>query len=172
MDTMDLTKIFGALCGSLLFLLLVSWASGAIYEPGGGHGDGSLEAAYVIEVEEEETVVAGEEEPDFLALIAAADVGRGKKVFTKCKACHKLEEGAISTGPHLYNIVGRPVASVGEFAYSGALKTLSGDWGYEELDKFLAKPSSFVPGTNMSFVGLKKPKDRANVIAYLESLNQ
>ncbi|MCY4137447.1 MAG: cytochrome c family protein [Rhodobacteraceae bacterium] len=172
MDTMDLTKIFGALCGSLLFLLLVNWASGAIYEPGGGHGNGSYEAAYVIEVEEEETVTVDADGPDLLELIAAADVGRGKRVFTKCKACHKLEDGGISTGPHLYNVIGRPVASVGEFAYSGALQTLSGEWGYEELDKFLTRPSDFVPGTNMSFVGLKKPKDRANVIAYLESLRQ
>ena len=168
MDTMDLTKITGALCGSLLVLLLVSWASGAIYGTGEGHGD--IEAAYVIEVDEAESTVEGAEAVDIAALVGSADLERGRKVFAKCKACHKLENGQNGTGPHLFDIVDREVASVAGFNYSGVLEGLAGVWGYAELDGFLERPTKYAPGTKMSFAGLKKQSDRANLIAYLESI--
>ncbi|MDE2792173.1 MAG: cytochrome c family protein [Paracoccaceae bacterium] len=169
MDTMELTKITGALCGALLVFLLVNWASGAIYAPGGGHG-GSVEAAYVIDVEEEAPIAADAEGIDFAALVANADPDRGKRVFAKCKACHKLEDGANTTGPSLFAIVNRSVATVPGFSYSGALENLGGVWSYDRLDHFLAKPTAYAPGTKMSFAGLKKPADRANLIAYLETI--
>ncbi len=168
MDTMDLTKITGALCGSLLVLLLVSWASGAIYGTGESHGE--VEAAYVIEVDEVESAVDGAEAVDIAALVGSADLERGRKLFAKCKACHKLENGENGTGPHLFDVVDREIASVAEFNYSGAFQELAGVWGYAELDGFLERPTKYVPGTKMSFAGLKKPADRANLIAYLESI--
>lgn len=175
-DTMTLTKAAGALIGSLLFLLLMSWAASGVYHvgAGGGHGEGEEHAqAYTIPVEETggsdaETADAG---PDFATVMASADAAAGEKVFGKCKACHKLD-GADSTGPHLNGVVGRPVGSIGGFAYSDAMHAHAGeapDWTPEALQEFLADPKGIVKGTKMSFAGLKKVEDRANLIAYLET---
>ncbi len=175
MDTMTATKIVGGVCGSLLIFLLVKWGAEVIYHPG-GHGE--TEAAYVIEVEETATEVASEggasdgeaaeaaAGPTFEELYAAADLASGEKVFKKCKACHKLEDGANATGPFLYGVVDRGVASV-DFGFSEALSAIGGNWTPEQLNAFLKRPKDFAPGTKMSFAGLKSESDRANIIAYL-----
>lgn len=169
MDTMELTKIVGGLCGALLILLLGKWAAETIYHVGGdGHGD--VAQAYSIEVEEEVTADAGDEGPSLEELLASADVAKGEKVFKKCGACHKLEDGVNGTGPHLFGLVGREVAAVGGYEFSGALAGLGGAWNPQELDGFLANPKKYAPGTKMSFAGLKKGTDRANLIAYLQSI--
>jgi cytochrome c len=98
--------------------------------------------------------------------------GRGAKVFKKCSACHKIEDGVNATGPSLYGIVGRPVASAAGFSnYSGGMSAKGGDWTAEELDAFLIKPKAVVADTTMTFPGLKKQGDRVNLIAYLDSLD-
>lgn len=165
MDTMTLTKAVAAVCGAFLVLLLGKWAADALYHTG-GHG----EAAYVIETGEDE---ATEEvaEVSFDEMMAAADIGKGAKVFKKCAACHKLEDGVNATGPYLYGVVGRPSGTAAGFGYSAAMSAKGGDWTPEELNAFLTKPSNAVPGTSMSFSGLKKEGDRVNVIAYLDSLD-
>lgn len=165
MDTMITTKAAAAVCGALLVLLLGKWAAEEIYHVG-GHG----EPSYVIEVAEAEAA-SDEPEVSFEELMAAADVAKGAKVFKKCSACHKLEDGANATGPHLYGVVNRAKAAVDGFGYSGALAGMDGDWTAENLDGFLAKPGAYAPGTTMSFSGLKKQKDRVNLIAYLDSLD-
>lgn len=171
-DTMTSTKIIGAFCGALLFLMLGNWAADLLYSTGGGHGDGEMHAAYVIEVEDEGGDAAEEEAgPTFEELLASADVGKGAKVFSKCKACHKIEPGENATGPSLYGIVGREVDSEAGFAYSGALEEVVDVWTPEHLDAFIADPKGYAPGTKMSFGGLKKETDRANLIAYLDSLD-
>ena len=113
---------------------------------------------------------AAEEQVDFPALLAAADPAAGEKVFGKCKSCHKLD-GSKGTGPHLDGVMGRPVASVADFAYSDGMKAHGGNWDPEPLQVFLTDPKGVVPGTKMSFAGLKKPEDRANLIAYLQTVN-
>lgn len=168
-DTMTLTKITGALCGALLIYLLGAWAAEELYHVGGGHGDEEHAAGYVIEVEEAPVGGAVEEGPSFAELLAVADVDKGAKVFGKCRACHKLEDGANGTGPHLAGIVDRAVSAANGFKYSGALVSVAESWSAENLDGFLASPKSFAPGTAMSFSGLKKPADRANLIAYLQA---
>ncbi len=172
-DTMTMTKTLGALCGALLILLLSAWAAGALYHVGGsGHGD-HAQQAYVIEVEgadDHGEAEAEEEGPSFQELLAAADVAKGAKAFSKCKACHKLEDGSNATGPHLFGVVGRAVGSVDGFGYSGKLVAVADNWSPENLDEFLANPKAFAPGTKMSFKGFKKPADRANMIAYLQSI--
>ena len=170
MDTMEITKIVGSLCAALLVLMLGSWAAETLYHVGGG-GHGHSEAAYIIEVEEGGAAEAVDEGPTVAELIAVADLGKGEKLFGKCKACHKPEEGANGTGPYLYGIVGRDVGSVDGFGYSGTLAELPGDWTAEQLDGFLANPKKFAPGTTMGFAGLKKATDRANLIAWLDSLD-
>lgn len=170
-DTMTLTKIVGALCGALLIFLLGSWAAETLYDTGGGHGD-HAQQGYVIEVETaEETGAVAEEGPSLEELIAAADLGKGAKAFGKCKACHKLEDGANATGPYLYGVVDRAVGAADGFGYSGKLVAVADVWNAENLDGFLENPKKFAPGTKMSFAGLKKAKDRANLIAYLDSLD-
>lgn len=169
-DTMTLTKIGGALCGSLLVFLLGNWAAESLYHMGGGHGD-HAEQAYVIDTGDSEAAGTEEEAaPDFAAVLASADAAKGEKVFGKCKACHKLETGANATGPYLNGIVNRAVGAAEGFGYSGALVAVAETWTPENLNAFLENPKGFAPGTKMSFAGLKKIEDRADLIAYLETV--
>lgn len=163
MDTMTYTKAAAGFLGAFLVLLLGKWAAAGLYHVG-GHGE--AEAAYVIEVEQGEAADEAEE-VSFSELMASADADKGSKVFKKCSACHKLDAGANSTGPYLYGVVGRPVASASGFGYSDAMAASGGEWTPEHLNEFLTKPSDAVPGTTMSFAGLKKTEDRVNLIAYL-----
>jgi cytochrome c len=165
MNTMEITKFVGAICGSLLIFLLIQMASHAIFDT---HSD---VVAFAVETPEggggEEGAAA--EDVDVAALVSAADAAKGETVFKKCAACHKLD-GANAVGPHLDGVVGRPVAAVEGFSYSDAMVAHGGEWTPEELFAFLANPKKDVPGTKMAFAGLPKPEDRANVIAYLETV--
>ena len=137
------------------------------------------ENAYPVEglmsAETEMAEAADEEaEPEsVLPLLASADAVAGEKVVKKCTACHTLDQGgANKIGPNLWNIVGRSIASADGYSYSGDLEGKSGEsWTYEHLDGFLHKPKDWAPGTKMSFAGLKKIKDRADLIVYLRSLS-
>jgi cytochrome c len=108
-----------------------------------------------------------------LALIASADIERGKAVSKACAACHNFEKGGPNAvGPNLYDVVGRKKQSHEGFAYSGALTEHGGDtWTFAEMNKFLWKPKAYAPGTKMNFIGIKKPEDRAALLAYLRSLD-
>ncbi|XDA97002.1 cytochrome c family protein [Sulfitobacter sp. LCG007] len=163
-DTMTITKVAAGLCGAWLILLVGKWVAEETYHVG-GHG----EQAYVIEVAEAEDAGGEEEAVDFDALVAEADIDKGANVFKKCSACHKID-GSNATGPHLDGVVGRTVASVDGFSYSSAMQAHGGDWTPAALNEFLTKPSAAVPGTSMGFAGLNKVQDRANVVAYLQSL--
>lgn len=170
-DTMTVTKVTGAVCGSLLVYLFASWASDALYATApAAHGDEEVAQAYVIETgAEEATTEAAEEGPAFDEVFAAADAAAGEKVFGKCKACHKLD-GSDGTGPHLNGVVNRGKAAVAGFGYSDALAALTADsWTPANLNGFLENPKGYMPGTKMSFAGLPKAEDRANLIKYLEA---
>ncbi|MBE9639495.1 c-type cytochrome [Salipiger mangrovisoli] len=165
-DTMTLTKVVGGVCGAFLIYLLGSWVGESLYHVGGSHGEET--ASYVIEVADNGG--GGEEQTvDFATLMASADAGQGEKVFGKCRACHKVD-GTNATGPHLDGVVGRNIDSVDGFSYSGALEQVGEVWTPENLFHFLENPKGAAPGTAMSFAGLKKPEDRVNLIAYLDSL--
>ncbi|KAA9005261.1 c-type cytochrome [Histidinibacterium aquaticum] len=169
-DTMTLTKVLGGFCGTLLVFLLGGWAAEAIYHSG-GHGEG--EQAYVIEVEEESTGEEGaaeDEGPAFEEVFASADAAAGEELWRNCRACHALEEGVNGTGPYLYGVVGRDVASVEGFNYSGALVEQADVWTPENLNHFLEDPSGWAPGTAMGYAGMRRIEDRANLIAYLDSI--
>lgn len=167
-DTMTMTKLLGGFCGALLVFLLGNWVAETLYTVGGGHGDDHAQA-YVIETGAEEGGASEEEGPDFSELLASADAGAGARVFNKCKACHKID-GTNATGPHLDGVVGRAVASVDGFSYSGSLSEAADTWTPENLNGFLENPRGYAPGTSMSFAGLRKVEDRADVVAYLQSL--
>ena len=160
---MELNKIVAGVCATLLVYLGLNFFGEFIYEP--HHGD-HHELAFALEIEDSGD--AGEEETiDFGALLAAADVAKGEKVFKKCKACHAVEQGAHKTGPSLYGIVGYEVAAKEGFtAYSGNLPE-NEVWDVPNLNAFLEAPKKWAPGTSMGFAGLKKPEDRAALIVYL-----
>ena len=130
------------------------------------------ENAYVIEVPESGAAAADapvETGPEpILALLADADVGAGEKLSKKCTACHVFEAGgANKVGPALWNVVDRAKGAGDGYSYSAALMESGGEWSYQSLNAFLAKPKAYIKGTKMNFVGLKKPQDRANIIAWM-----
>ncbi len=172
MDSFEFNKIAGA----VLIAALVAFGLGAlsdfIFE-----GHQAETSGYIIEIAETGGGEAGSEEAaeePIAALLASADVGAGKGAAKKCAACHSFDEGgANKVGPALWNVVNRPVAAAKGFKYSNALKAFADGgtvWDYERLNGFLTAPKKYVSGTSMGFAGLKKPTDRANIIAYLRSL--
>lgn len=105
-------------------------------------------------------------------MIASADADDGKKIFLRCKACHTTDKGGKNRlGPNLWDVVGRDKAGVSGFKYSKALRALDGVWDYDSLDRYLENPRKAAPGTRMAFAGLRKPEQRAAVIAYLRTLS-
>ncbi|MEH6832694.1 MAG: cytochrome c family protein [Sulfitobacter sp.] len=165
MDSTTFTKIAAGVLGAWLILLLGKWAGDEMY-----HASAHGEPSYVIEVAGSEPANAEPEVP-FEERMAAASVESGAKVFRKCTACHKAEAGANATGPYLYGVVGRDIDAAEGFEYSGALEQAADVWTPENLYAFLEKPSAWAPGTTMGFAGLSKSEDRADVIAYLDSLD-
>jgi len=161
-------KIFGAALATGLVILGVREVSAIMFAP----GHESEKMGYQIEVVEE---VPGEAPgpqlpPDWGTVLASADLAKGEALFSRCTSCHKLD--ANGTGPALMGVVGRGVASHAGFAYSEALtghRAEAPNWTYDALNEFLLAPSKDVPGTKMSFAGLKKVEDRINLIAWLRT---
>lgn len=179
MDELKFNKIFaGVLMAGLLMMAGIK-AAQILVPSHSGHGHGDVAAkqhAYPIEVAEVAdagAAVAAPKGPEpILALLAEADIAAGMKLAKKCTACHVFEEGgANKVGPGLWNIVNADKGAVDGFGYSAALSGFGGAWDYVALNAFLYKPKAYIEGTKMNFAGLKKPKDRANMIAYLRSLS-
>lgn len=168
MDTMETTKFIAGICGALLIFLGVRYfVAEPIYH--GGHGE--TEAAYVLEVAEAPAEApAAAEAVDYAALVAAADVAEGEKLFSKCKSCHKVEAGANGVGPSLHAVAGRAIGGIDGFGYSDAMKSHGGTWTPEALAEFLHAPKAYVPGTKMSFAGFKDPAEAAAMAAWLATV--
>lgn len=177
MDELKFNKLFaGVLLAGLL--LMAGIKAGDILVPshdGHGHG-GEHKNSYPIEVAEVAdtgAAVAAPAGPEpILALLAEADIAAGMKLAKKCTACHVFEDGGKNkVGPVLWNIVNADKGAIDGFGYSAALAGFGGAWDYSALNAFLYKPKAYIKGTKMNFAGLKKPQDRANMIAYLRSLS-
>ena len=107
---------------------------------------------------------------DIKALLAMGDVAHGEKVFKKCSACHLVNKGGENKiGPALYGVIGRKIASKQDYKYSKAMKAYAKEWTFEEMNSYLIKPQAYIKGTKMAFAGLRKEKDRASVILYMNS---
>ena len=171
MDTMEWTKIVGGLCGSLLVFLLVEWGTEIIYHDEHHAEHGTYHSSEKVANLSETINSDDTEEVPFVELVAMADFNKGKKVFGKCKACHKLGDGENGIGPHLFQIIDRKVASTSDFDYSNALMELGGNWDIVNLGQFLENPKKYAAGTKMNFSGLKKIKDRAHLVKYLSEAN-
>ena len=170
LDTMTATKVVGAGCGALLVLLLSNWVAESLYHVE-SHGSPVAEMVAAASIGADDADDEAEE-VDFAVLLDEASADKGAKVFAKCKACHIVDEPKNGAGPHLVGIVGRTIAALEDFRYSGPMSDLEGEWTTESISAFIENPRKFLPGTKMTFVGLKKPKDRADVISYLLSFQQ
>lgn len=172
MDELKFNKIAaGFLCGALLIMAGIKTADILLPHQ-------HLESnAYPIEVPETAAgataVAAAPTGPEpILALLASADIAAGEKLAKKCTACHSFDDGGkAKVGPNLWNIVNASKARDGGFAYSSSLAGLGGAWDYTALNGFLHKPKTWLSGTKMNFAGLKKPQDRANIIAWMRTLS-
>jgi len=167
-DRMDdrMNTIAGWVLGAGIVLLGTSIVTGEMF-----HGERPEKMGYPIEgVVEEGAEGAGEAEQPIAAFLAGADAGRGADVFKKCTACHTINPGgANGLGPNLHGIMGAPVAGKPGFAYSDALKSKGGSWDWETMSQWLKSPKTFAPGTKMTFAGLSKPEDRANLLAWMNT---
>ena len=169
MDELRLNKLFAG----FLFAALLLMAGVKIADVMVPHQE-LAENAYVIEVAETTDIAAAapvDSGPEpILALLASADLGAGEKLSKKCSACHVFDAGGQNkVGPALWNVVNRPLGASEGYAYSDALAGFGGAWDYAALNAFLAKPKGYISGTKMNFAGLKKPQDRANLIAWMRA---
>ena len=169
MDSFELNKIIAAVLMVALLIIGIGKISNVIF-----HVEKPETPGYSIEVEKVNTTntVASsettEEKIDIAALISMGDLATGEKVFKKCAACHSIVKGGKNNiGPALYNVVGRQVGAVNDYKYSKALSGYGKEWTFEELNGYLLKPAKWIKGTKMAFAGLRKEKDRASVILYL-----
>ena len=174
MDSFELNKIMGAVLGTLLFVMGAGFVAEAIYHPIEGRGPGYALPEPEAAEHGTETAAAEPEVPLGL-LLASADATRGQAAVKKCAGCHNFGEGeGNKQGPHLYGVVGRPEGSVPDFSYSEALMAhnAAGDiWTYENLNAFLTRPADYAPGTKMNFAGVRTAEERADILAYLQTLS-
>ena len=170
MNSFELNKILGAILGTCLITLALNIGASAIFAP-----EKPAKPGYNIAVQEHGAGAAASapaaEEP-MEAMMASASVEKGQATAKQCAACHTFEKGGPNrVGPNLWGIVGRPKASEAGFDYSGPMKGKGGNWTIDDLNVFLANPKGMVPGTKMTFNGLPRGNQRADVIAYLNSLS-
>ena len=173
MDSFEINKIVAAVLMVALLVIGISKLSNIIF-----HVEKPNTPGYAVEVEQGATVSstsksAVEEKIDIVALMAMGDIALGEKVFKKCAACHSIVKGGKNNiGPALYNVVGRKIGIVEDYKYSKALASYDKEWTVEELNGYLIKPAKWIKGTKMAFAGLRKEKDRASVILYMNSKSE
>ena len=164
MDSFEINKIISAIIVVVVLVVGIDKLSDVIF-----HVEKPKKPGYVVELQQVSTASAtSESKIDIAALMAMGSAEEGKKVFKKCVACHSIAKGGKNKiGPALYNVVGRDVGAVGDYKYSKALASYGKAWTFEELNGYLLKPAKWIKGTKMAFAGLRKEKDRASVILYL-----
>ena len=173
MDSFELNKIIAAVLLTALIIIGIGKFTDILF-----HVEKPKESAYKIEgleivsastsSSDKETKVV--EAVDIKALLAMGDLGHGEKVFKKCSACHMIASGGKNMiGPNLWSVIGRTAGSVSDYKYSKAMLAYGKEWTFEEMNSYLIKPQAYVKGTKMAFAGLRKEKDRASVILFMNS---
>ena len=171
MDSFELNKIIAAILLTVLIIIGIGKFTDVLF-----HVEKPKESAYKIEGLEVVSTSSTEAETkvveavDIKVLLAMGDLGHGEKVFKKCTACHQIaSDGKNMIGPNLWSVIGRTAGSVSDYKYSKAMITYGKEWTFEEMNSYLIKPQAYVKGTKMAFAGLRKEKDRASVILFMNS---
>jgi len=172
MDSFEINKIIAAVLLTALIVIGIGKFTDILF-----HVDKPKESAYKIEgLEVASTSTSNKsaekivETVDIKALLAMGDLAHGEKVFKKCSACHMIAAGGKNMiGPNLWNVIGRTAGSVSDYKYSKAMVAYAKEWSFEEMNSYLIKPQAYIKGTKMAFAGLRKEKDRASVILYMNS---
>ena len=168
MNSFEINKIVAAVLMVALLVIGIGKLSDVIF-----HVEKPKTPGYAVEVEQvtsssQQSTEITEEKIDIAVLMSMGDLATGEKVFKKCAACHSIvKNGKNNIGPALYNVVGRKVGAIDNYKYSSALSEYGKEWTFEELNGYLIRPAKWIKGTKMAFAGLRKEKDRASVILYL-----
>lgn len=172
MESFEFNKIAGAVLATGLLVLGLKNLGGEIF-----HTEAPEKPGMIIEVAEAPAAGGGTAAPavavPIAVLLAKADPVKGMATAKACAACHNFEKGgANKVGPHLWDVIGRPIGSAEGFVYSAGFKEQAGKpWDFEAMNAWLLAPKEYIKGTKMAYAGIKKDEDRANVIAYLDSLS-
>ena len=171
MDSFEINKIIAAVLLTALIIIGIGKFADMLF-----HVEKPKQSAYQIDglekavasTEQEKTKTV--EKVDITQLLAMGDLAHGEKVFKKCSACHMIaSDGKNMIGPNLWNVIGRKAGSVSDYKYSKAMIAHAKEWSFEEMNSYLIKPQAHIKGTKMAFAGLRKEKDRASVILYMNS---
>ena len=168
MDSFEINKIVAAILMVALLIIGIGKISDIVF-----HVEKPETPGYKVEIDQAVsssnlTAEVVEAKVDIAALMSMGDIASGEKIFKKCAACHSIKKGGKNNiGPALYNVVGRKVGAISDYKYSKAFLNYDKSWNFEELNGYLLKPSKWIKGTKMAFAGLRKEKDRASVIKYL-----
>ena len=169
MDSFELNKILGAILGTCLLLLVTSFTASAIFAPNKPQKPG-FEIAVKEEAGGEKAAAAPAPEP-IEKLLQTASIQKGEAAAKKCAACHTFAKGDKNgVGPNLYGIVGDKKGEGRGFNFSAPMKAKGGTWTIDDLNQFIASPKGYIPGTAMGFAGIPKDSERADILAYLNSL--
>jgi cytochrome c len=170
MDSFEMNKVLGAILGTCLVLVALNIAAGAVFAPGK-----LAKPGFEIKVPEnpsEQAKQPAQQEQTLADLVDKADAKKGEEAAKKCSACHTFDKGGPTrVGPNLWGVVGRARASHPGFNYSAAMKAKGGTWTPENIFEFIKGPQKDIPGTAMTFPGIPRASERADVIAYLNSLS-
>jgi cytochrome c len=172
MDSFEINKIIAAILLTALIVIGIGKFADVIF-----HIEKPKESAYKIEgleavgtVKSSDTEVKEIEKVDIAQLLSLGDLAHGEKVFKKCSACHMIASGGKNMiGPNLWGVIGRTAGSVSDYKYSKAMVAYAKQWSFEEMNSYLIKPQAYVKGTKMAFAGLRKERDRASVILFMNS---
>jgi cytochrome c len=172
MDSFELNKIIGAILLTALIVIGLGKFTDFLF-----HVEKPEKSAYKVEglVSKTTSGLAEEQKPiqekvDITQLLAIGDIAHGEKTFKKCSACHMIAaDGKNKIGPNLWSVIGRTAGSVSDYKYSKAMVAYGKEWTFEEMNSYLIKPQAYVKGTKMAFAGLRKEKDRASVILFINS---
>ena len=173
MDSFEINKIIAAVLLTALIIIGIGKFTDVLF-----HVEKPKESAYKIEgldVSSTSSSSSGVEVKvveavDIKTLLAMGDLGHGEKVFKKCSACHMIaSNGKNMIGPNLWSVIGRTAGAVNDYKYSKAMVAYAKEWTFEEMNSYLIKPQAYVKGTKMAFAGLRKEKDRASVILFMNS---
>lgn len=169
MDSFELNKIIAAVLMTALIVIGINKLGDSIF-----HVEKPKQSAYKVEGVELASSTAIKASPkevvqlNIKEILALGDTTHGEKVFKKCSTCHMIASGGKNMiGPNLWSVIGRTAGSVSDYKYSKAMLAYGKEWTFEEMNSYLIKPQAYVKGTKMAFAGLRKEKDRASVIKYL-----